>query len=171
MAQQRKSKAEEIIRILIRDNFYAECLSCGESIRLKDAHLFEMDNFGPEAEKLYEERIAELRERAKEIREKRRQISMRSELGAKAINIGFILERLTPAMKTFRFNTDDCRSLFDPIDYIIFEGLSEKGKVDRLIFTDIKTGGARLNNHQKAIKTVVDKKRLTLDIYSQEVVK
>ncbi len=74
-------------------------------------------------------------------------------------------------MKSFRFNSNDCRSLFDPIDYIIFEGLSAKGKVERILFTDIKTGNARLNNHQKEIRSVIAKKRLLWDVYKQEVKK
>jgi predicted Holliday junction resolvase-like endonuclease len=92
-------------------------------------------------------------------------------VGAKSINIGFILERLAPAMKSFRFNTNDCRSLFDPIDYVIFEGLSSKGKVERILFADIKTGNARLNDHQKRIRSVIEKKRLLWDVYKQEVKK
>jgi predicted Holliday junction resolvase-like endonuclease len=165
----RNVNAQEIIKNLERDKFYAICPCCGENIKLKDASLFFMDHFTPEAEKLYDERIAQLREEAKGLREKRKQISKRSESGAKAINIGFILERLAPSLKAFRFNTNDCRSLFDPIDYVIFEGLSSKGKVDRIVFTDIKTGSAKLNEHQKDIKSVVEKKRLVWDTYQQEV--
>lgn len=157
--------ARRMIHTFSRERFYAVCPCCQEAIRLSDAHLFHLDNFTPEAEKLYEERIMQLREQAKELRAKRKDISRRSEVGAKAINIGFILERLAPTMKSFRFNTNDCRSLFDPIDYIIFKGLSSKGKVERLIFTDIKTGSARLNAHQKAIKEVIDRKRVSWDVY------
>jgi predicted Holliday junction resolvase-like endonuclease len=65
------------------------------------------------------------------------------------VNIGFILERIAPAMKAFEFDRNDCRSLFDPIDYIIFSGLTCHGKVDRLIFADIKTGNARLSAHHQ----------------------
>ncbi len=161
------NEAEEIIETLNREHFYATCPCCQEAIHLKDAGLFFMDDFTPEAEKLYEERIQQLRAQAKQLREERKSISRRSETGAKTINIGFILERLAPSMKAFRFNTNDCRSLFDPIDYVIFEGLSTKGKVERILFSEIKTGNARLNEHQKEIKSVIGRKRLTWDTYKQ----
>lgn len=164
-------KAEELIETLNREQFYATCPCCQEPIRLRDASLFFMENFTPAVEKLYEDRIRQLREQARELRDERKAISQRSESGAKAINIGFILERLAPSMKTFRYNTNDCRSLFDPIDYIIFEGLSTKGRVERMLFSDIKTGNARLNAHQKSIKSVVENKKLNWDTYKQQVKK
>ena len=34
----------------------------------------------------------------------------------------------------FKFNKNDGRSMLDPIDYVIFEGLSEKRKVDKIVF-------------------------------------
>lgn len=77
----------------------------------------------------------------------------KSEEGAKSTNIGFILERLAPTMKNFRFNHNDCRSLFDPIDYIIFEGLSTKGKVSKFFFVDIKTGDIQVKFTPKRNKT------------------
>ncbi len=83
--------AKQIIHTLTHERFYVVCPSCQETIRLRDAHLFHLDSFTPEAEKLYEERVAQLREQVKELREERRNISKRSEVGAKSINIGFIL--------------------------------------------------------------------------------
>ncbi|MFH1620033.1 MAG: Holliday junction resolvase-like protein [bacterium] len=79
-----------------------------------------------------------------------------------------MLERLAPAMKSFRFNRNDCRSLFDPIDYIIFEGLSKNGTVSRLLFADIKTGKARLSGGQKKIRELVERKKVDIDYYKPE---
>ena len=55
--------------------------------------------------------------------------------------------------------------MFDPIDYVIFEGLSEKQKVDKIIFVDIKSGGARLTQKQKKIKQVVEDKNVGFKTY------
>ena len=86
-------------------------------------------------------------------------------MGAKAINLGFLLERLAPTLDGFTFNKNDCRSMFDPIDYVIFEGLSEKQKVDKIVFVDIKTGGARLTPKQRKIKQVVEDKNVGFKTY------
>jgi predicted Holliday junction resolvase-like endonuclease len=70
-------------------------------------------------------------------------------------------------MKDFCFDRNDCRSLFDPIDYIIFEGLSQKNSVSKILFVEIKTGKARLNNHQKEIRSLVERKRVEWDTYQK----
>ena len=160
-------EAKEIINTLEDNNFYVECPCCGEPILLKNAGLFYLDDFSPEAEQLYQQKLKECKVREKEIREERKAISRRSETATTTINIGFILERIAPTMSDFRFNRNDCRSLFDPIDYIIFEGLSKNNSVSKILFTEIKTGKARLNDHQKEIRALVERKRVTWDTYKK----
>ena len=160
-------EAKEIIRTLEENNFYVECPCCGEPILLKDAGLFYLDDFSPDAEKLFQQKLQECKIREKEIREERKAISRRSETATTTINIGFILERIAPIMRDFCFDRNDCRSLFDPIDYIIFEGLSKKNSVSKILFTEIKTGKARLNDHQKEIRALVERKRVTWETYKK----
>jgi predicted Holliday junction resolvase-like endonuclease len=160
-------EAKEIIHTLEKNNFYVECPCCGEPIPLKDAGLFYLDDFSPEAEELYRQKLAACKIREKEIREERKAISRRSETATTTINIGFILERIAPTMRDFRFERNDCRSLFDPIDYIVFEGLSKRNSVSKILFTEIKTGKARLNDHQKEIRNLVGRKQVTWDTYKK----
>ncbi len=37
-----------------------------------------------------------------------------------------------------RFDKNDCRCLFDQVDYVFFELVIKTGSVHRIIFTDIK---------------------------------
>ena len=160
-----KKKAKEIIGMLESRGFYAECPCCGETILLAKAGLFYLDDFTPKAFELHQQLVSDMKERAQDLREERANISSKSEVGAKSVNIGFILERLAPSMHSFRFNRNDCRSLFDPIDYIIFEGLSKTGRVDRIIFSDIKTGKAGLQKKQRNIKALIEEKKVEWDLY------
>jgi predicted Holliday junction resolvase-like endonuclease len=168
MGKKESQKAREIIRTLQQKGFYAECPCCGEPVRLRDCGLFYLDEFTPEAEEIYNQLKADLTERKVEIKKRSTQISTRSEVGAKAVNIGFILERLAPSMSAFRFARNDCRSLFDPIDYVIFEGLSEKGAVTNIVFADIKTGAATLKPHQREIRSLVQTCKVQLETYPSE---
>ena len=161
--------AREIIRSLEENRFYGECPCCGEPILLRDAGLFYLDDFSPEAEELYKQRLDELKQQAEEIRKRRGEISRGSEVKSTAVNIGYILERIAPCMKDFCFERNDCRSLFDPIDYVIFEGLTRKGAVSKILFVDIKTGNARLTGKQREIRDLVEDKRVTWDTYPTEV--
>jgi predicted Holliday junction resolvase-like endonuclease len=160
-------EAKEIIRTLEENNFYVECPCCGEPILLKDAGLFYLDDFSPDAEKLYQQKLQECKIREKEIREERKAISRRSETATTTINIGFILERIAPSMESFPFNHNDCRSLFEPIDYVIFEGLNKKNSVGKILFTEIKTGKANLTKKEKEIRNLVEKKQVIWDTYKK----
>ena len=158
-------EAKETIRTLEENGFYAVCPCCGEPILLKDAGLFYLDDFSPDAEKLYQQKVAECKLREKQLRDKRKKISLKSKISTKAINIGFILERIAPAMKGFLFDHNDCRSLFDPIDYLIFEGLNKKNSVSKILFVEIKTGGAILTKKEKEIRKLVEGKQVVWETY------
>ena len=159
------NKHQKIIDTLKSGNFFTECPNCGEEISLRNAGLFDNDNFSDEAMEFYQLQLNDIKDRKKELKKLKEIGTTKSEIGAKSINIGFILERLAPAMKTFRFNHNDCRSLFDPIDYVIFEGLSKNGKVDKIFFVDIKTGNARLSKKQREIRTVIENCKVNFKKY------
>jgi predicted Holliday junction resolvase-like endonuclease len=164
----RRDKAKEMIRTLEDGRFYCECPECGETLRLRDAGLFYLDDFTPEAAERCRLMKEAVKERRKQLAEARKRIPQSAQRGAEAVNIGFILERIAPAMKAFRFDRNDCRSLFDPIDYVIFEGLSRRGAVEHIVFADIKTGQARLKRNQKEIRDLVESKRVEWQTYPAE---
>lgn len=163
-----RKKAMEIIETLSSNRFYGECPCCNETILLSKANLFYSDKFNVKAEETYELYQNEFDERKQELNALKQSISKKSEIGARSVNIGFILERMFPSLAEFPYCCEDCRSLFDPIDYLVFEGLSTKGKVERLLWIEIKTGGARLNQPQRQIKSLVENKELVWDVYSME---
>ena len=162
------AKAQEIIRFLEARDFCAECPCCGRPVLLRRCGLFYLDDFTPQARRLYEEQQTELKERALELKQKPDKIRLRAKKGAKDVNIGCMLERLVPVMKGFRFARNDCRGIFDPIDYVIFENLSTKGQVSRILFAEVKAGRAPLTARQKEIRSLVEGKKVSLDIYRSE---
>lgn len=166
MATQNQKEAKEVIDTLTSGNFYCECpCGCGEEIKLKDADLFYLDNFSTTGKEAQKTLLDDLKQQRADLKERELNMTKRPQLTAKAVNIGFILERIAPAFDHFPFEHNDCRSLFDPIDYIIFEGLNKSGVVNKIIFTDIKTGAARLKNNQKEIKTLIENKKVEFKIY------
>ncbi len=164
----RKAKARDIIKALEKEGFYAECPSCAATMNLKNCGLFYLDEFTDGARDVYEQLKQEQAQTAVDLRDRRKSISVTSQVGAQAVNTGLILERLAPCMDSFRFERTDCRSLFDPIDYLIFEGLTEKSVVSRILFMEIKTGRASLKNVQKKIKSLVESKKVSWAVYKPE---
>ncbi len=78
------------------------------------------------------------------------------------MGIGKIVEKIAPSLPGFPVNSADCRSLFEPIDYIVFRGLSTAGHVEAIYFVDVKSGNARLNTTQKQIRQIVESGKVRL---------
>lgn len=161
MAQQH----HKLIEFLQRNNFKADCSQCGSPFQLKDAPLFPIDEFTPEAKEMFAEIKETLKQRKAELKARTGKTKQKVETTTKSVNIGFILERLAPVLDEFPFDRNDCRSLFDPIDYVIFEGLNKTGRVQKIFFVDIKSGAAKLKKNQKAIKDAVENKKVDIKIY------
>lgn len=138
-------------------NLIAECPHCQEEFPLRRALLFYANEPLPEkAMGIVKQRERELREREEDLRERRKRASVTTEAISVSVQLGFSLERIAPVLSGFGFHPRDCRALGDPIDYLVFEGLTEGGVPERVCFVDIKTGDARLNAHQRSIQAAVE---------------
>jgi len=165
---QEKGEAKQIISMLTTGNFYTECPDCQETIMLRNAHLFYLDDFNEKAGETYKQYQSELKEMRIEVKRRKENITKRSEIGAKAVNIGFIIERIATSIEGFPHYCNDCRSLFKPIDYVVFEGLADNGVVNKMFWVDIKTGNNKLNDNERQAKLLVESKKLEWDTYKKE---
>jgi len=162
-------RESDIIRILKSDrNLYGECLSCGGNFQLAKAELFYSDRFTPRAKERVEEWTEELEERIKQLREKQKKARERATKATTSVNVGKVIEKIVPALPCFKYNPQDCRGLFDPIDFIHFDGLSENGKVNFIRIIDLKTGRAGLNTRQIQIKDAIERKRVEWEVYQRK---
>ena len=75
---------------------------------------------------------------------------------------GKIAEQMAPVLPEFLFNPADARFIGSPVDYIIFDGLTDVAddkKTDlRIIFMDVKKGSGALTRTQRLIKRAVEEK-------------
>ena len=95
--------AKKVIQTLTQNNIHAECPCCEESVSLKDANLFYLDDFPVEAEEVLLTRLELLKKQRKAVLNRRKKIESGSQRGAQAVNIGYILERIAPSMPSFAF--------------------------------------------------------------------
>ena len=146
---------EELIRKLQGSNLFAECPSCGGEFKLSQSLLFDGSKpFPGEAAEKQKEMMEELRARLEELKSRKMRATLRAENTARAVNVGHNLEKVLPTMKDFKWELPDSRFLGNPIDLIVFNGLSAN-KVTSISFIEVKSGSARLNDHQKSIRDAV----------------
>jgi predicted Holliday junction resolvase-like endonuclease len=155
---------DQLIKSLEASDLYAEC-SCGEEFKLAGAILFDgTKSFPTEALGTQNELNTLLETRNKELTRKMKLATEASERTTKAVNIGKNFERALPIMKGFKWVVPDSKFLGDPIDLLVFNGLS-MGKVNSLSFVEVKSGNAKLNDHQKSIRDAIGDHKVSYEVF------
>jgi predicted Holliday junction resolvase-like endonuclease len=71
-----------------------------------------------------------------------------------AVTAGKVHEQLIPYLPSFPYNPKDARFLGSPVDLVVFDGLAE-GRVRRIVFVEVKTGGAGLTGRERMVREAV----------------
>jgi predicted Holliday junction resolvase-like endonuclease len=93
--------------------------------------------------------------RSRYLRRARRDAIVRSQ----AVIAGKVHEQLVPFLPGFGFNPKDARFLGSPVDLVIFDGL-DAGTLRRVVFLEVKTGGATLTVRERQLRTAIAEKRV-----------
>ncbi len=73
---------------------------------------------------------------------------------------GKATEHLAPLLPGFEFDPRDARFLGSPVDFVVFDGLSE-GEVHEVVFVEIKTGpSAALTSRERRVREAVAGRRV-----------
>lgn len=92
-----------------------------------------------------------------------RQIRKDAIARARVGQLGKTLEKIAPMFPGFGHHPYDVRPVFDPVDFVIFDGYFQ-GQVTDITFVEFKTGQSRLTNIQDSIRNTVDKKRVRFEV-------
>src|SRR3972149_7872646 len=82
--------------------------------------------------------VRQSREQTKEETLKRSSVTIKGQLG----------ERFAPFVPGFGYEPAEARFLGSPVDYVVFDGLTE-GEIRAIAFVEGKTGGATLSPYQR----------------------
>ena len=72
---------------------------------------------------------------------------------------GKVWEQIAPHLPEFEYNPADARFLGNPVDYIVFSGMSD-GEDMEVVIIDVKTGKSQLNPNQRRIRDAISKGRI-----------
>jgi predicted Holliday junction resolvase-like endonuclease len=145
----------KLISQLKASKLYAECEECGEEFPLSKAVLFDgLGEFPEPAELRRTEMLEELQAKLNELKKRKISAGPGAEKKSIEVGIGKIIEKLMPAFQNFGMPASDCRPLFEPIDMILFNGLSTSS-IQSITFMEVKTGQQGLSHHQRLVKKAV----------------
>lgn len=78
---------------------------------------------------------------------------------------GRVLERFSPLMKQFPFDPHDAVWIGSPVDFIVFDGLSEDreqgGSLRRIAFIEVKSGSGELSKAQRKVREVIQQGKVS----------
>jgi predicted Holliday junction resolvase-like endonuclease len=140
-------------------NIFGLCPLCGELFRLSEIKISYgrkspvdwYDKLMAEEEKIHEkedrleEKLAEIREKATE--------------HARRVLLPKLLRKVDPLFTSLGYFPQDAKAIFDPIDFVVFDGMNRDGNVRRVVFMDHETGNKGQRTIQKSVKRAIDKER------------
>ncbi len=155
---------KQLITKLRESNLYAEC-PCGGEFKLSRSILFDGTKPFPEKALEIQKRLKEeLKDREDKLKKRRKLATEKAQITTKAVNIGKNLEKVLPTMRDFKWPAPDSKFLGDPIDLIVFNGLSIN-KVESINFVEVKSGKAGLNKHQKSIRDAIEEQKVSYKVF------
>jgi predicted Holliday junction resolvase-like endonuclease len=110
-------------------------------------------------------RVQEILRSKTEVRALIRQANKEAVQRSRATLLGKLLERVAPCFRRFAYDPRDMRCICDPVDYVLFDGLSVERHVRQITFIEVKCGRSRLSSVQRSVREAVDKGRIDCEVW------
>lgn len=154
------------VRDLITDlqtdtSIRAVCPETDEEFRLADSTVFFGDELPEEAAQYVKASKEQISAARAELEKRRRALTDGFTGRSVAVKLGKTVEKVIPVLQGFPYDLVDCRPVYDPIDYIVFQGLSQ-GALRMVDFVDVKTGSSALSRVQRQVRDSVNDGRVTV---------
>jgi len=86
-------------------------------------------------------------------------------LRSRATLLGKLLERMAPCFRSFAYDPRDMRCICDPMDYVLFDGLTIEREVRQVTFIEVKSGSSRLSRAQRSVREAIEKGRVSTEVW------
>lgn len=140
------------------------CPCCGEIVRVSDLHLKVKKPIVKTWLDTYEAKIIEMNKKEEKFNEKEQKIrDVAIEKGrdeAKRIVNNVVL----PIFRKLKINPFDVKPVLSPVDFLVFDGMTEEDKIKNIIFLSKISKTESLNIIRKQIKEVISKKKYTWQV-------
>jgi predicted Holliday junction resolvase-like endonuclease len=149
--------------IRLEDQIGGYCPHCHELFRLSEVELF----FIPDRK---DDFLAELRKKERDIEQNlQQQITLARQDAIKRSRstlMGKLFETVRPYLPGFAYNPNDLRAIWNPVDFVCFNGLAVNRSVESITFIEIKTGKSFLTSVERSIRDAVKNNRISFETVS-----
>jgi hypothetical protein len=141
------------------------CPECGKAAPLAAWNLFYLDQYPRGISDMVDDLRSVPDDLEREYKEMKKSSTVDLMKRSVRVHVGQAVEQVAPGLASFPYNSADCRSVFKPIDYIVFDGLADMNRIRKIHFIDVKTGSAKLNKHEKQIAKTIDNKKVDFGLF------
>ena len=78
---------------------------------------------------------------------------------SQAVTVGKVTEHIAPYLPEFGYNPKDARFIGSPVDFIVFDGLSNEAVV-QVVFIEVKAGSSDLSTRERQVRDAVKSGRV-----------
>ncbi|MGA3056354.1 MAG: Holliday junction resolvase-like protein [Candidatus Korobacteraceae bacterium] len=110
-------------------------------------------------------RVREILRSKTEVQALIREANKASVQRSSATLLGKLLERLAPCFRTFAYDPRDMRCICDPMDYVLFDGLTVERRVRQITFIEVKCGRSRLTPVQRSVREAVENNKVYSEVW------
>ncbi len=82
---------------------------------------------------------------------------------SRASLMGSLFETIRSFLPEFRHQPGDLRGIWDPIDFISFNGLALNRDVDSITFVEVKTGRSTISSVERSIRNAIERGRVNFE--------
>ncbi len=78
---------------------------------------------------------------------------------SRSVISGLLNEQLAPYLPNFPYKPSEIKFFGKPIDFVVFKGM-DSGKIEEVVFVEVKTNTSGLNNMEKSLKEAINNKKV-----------
>lgn len=140
------------------------CPCCGEIVRVSDLHLKVKKPIVKTWLDTYEAKIIAMNKEEEKFNEKEKKIRDAAvEKGRKEAK-KIVNNVVLPIFRKLKLNPFDVKPIFSPIDFLVFDGMTDKDKIKDIIFLSKISKIESLNLIRKQIKEIISKRKYTWQV-------
>lgn len=135
------------------------CPCCEEIVRVSDLHMFTKDPTPKTWLDDYEKQVNGLEKNVESFEEKEENIRKtqieKGRLGAEQV----VGKAIAPIFKELKINPYDVKSILNPIDFVVFDGMTKNGTVDEILLLSKSLKNPQLNTLREQLHQIVREKK------------
>ncbi|MFH0970557.1 MAG: Holliday junction resolvase-like protein [Candidatus Diapherotrites archaeon] len=135
------------------------CPCCDEIVRVSDLRIFTKTPTPKTWLDDYEKQMNVLEQNVESFEEKEANIRKiqieKGQLGAEKV----IRKAISPILKELKINPYDMKPILNPIDFVVFDGMTKNGTVDEILLLSKNLKNSPLNAQREQLNQVVKEKK------------